>query len=69
MTPDVAADYADVIKTPMSFQDILEKLARHEYSTIDEVEVIYCRQAKHKSVIHKVTIGRYNANMEEQHDI
>lgn len=40
MTPDVAADYADVIKTPMSFQDILEKLARHEYSTIDEVEVI-----------------------------
>lgn len=38
VTPEVAPDYADIIETPMAFSDILERLANHEYSSIDQVE-------------------------------
>ncbi|KAI8646821.1 PHD-zinc-finger like domain-containing protein [Parasitella parasitica] len=35
---ELAPDYYDVIKEPMSFSDIQEKLALHRYSTVDEFE-------------------------------
>lgn len=36
---ELAPDYYDVIKEPMSFSDVQDKLALHRYSTIDEFEV------------------------------
>ncbi|KAL9545001.1 hypothetical protein MBANPS3_007349 [Mucor bainieri] len=35
---DLAPDYYDVIEEPMSFSEIQEKLALHQYSTVDEFE-------------------------------
>lgn len=39
VTADVAPDYADIIEKPMSFADIFEKFAAHEYTSIDEIQV------------------------------
>ncbi|KAF1802536.1 PHD-zinc-finger like domain-containing protein [Mucor lusitanicus] len=36
---DLAPDYYQVIEEPMSFSEIQEKLALHQYSTVDEFEV------------------------------
>lgn len=36
---DLAPDYYEVIEEPMSFSEIQEKLALHQYSTVDEFEV------------------------------
>ncbi|KAG2222904.1 hypothetical protein INT45_013535 [Circinella minor] len=38
VTPDVAPDYAEIIDTPMSFADILEKFSLHEYTSLEQVE-------------------------------
>ncbi|CAO3587655.1 unnamed protein product [Absidia cylindrospora] len=38
VTPDVAPDYLQFIERPMSFHDIIEKLAAHEYATLDAIE-------------------------------
>ncbi|KAK4514771.1 uncharacterized protein ATC70_002374 [Mucor velutinosus] len=35
---DLAPDYYEVIEEPMSFSEIQEKLALHQYSTVDEFE-------------------------------
>ncbi|EPB87506.1 hypothetical protein HMPREF1544_05700 [Mucor circinelloides 1006PhL] len=35
---ELAPDYYDVIQEPMSFSEIQEKLALHQYSTVDEFE-------------------------------
>lgn len=40
VTLELAPDYLDVIKQPMSFADIIEKLANHRYDNLDEFEVI-----------------------------
>ncbi|KAI9314570.1 hypothetical protein BX666DRAFT_1968030 [Dichotomocladium elegans] len=38
VTPDVAPDYTDIISTPMSFADILERFGVHEYTSLEQVE-------------------------------
>jgi hypothetical protein len=38
VTRDIASDYHDIIKSPMSFQDMIEKLSMHRYFTLDEFE-------------------------------
>ncbi|KAI8877833.1 Bromodomain-containing protein, partial [Backusella circina FSU 941] len=38
VTPELAADYYDIIKSPMSFEDMLEKLTGHIYLKINEFE-------------------------------
>ncbi|GAA5811396.1 hypothetical protein MFLAVUS_004831 [Mucor flavus] len=38
VTKDIASDYHDIIKSPMSFNDIIEKLSSHIYLTLDEFE-------------------------------
>ncbi|KAI8141930.1 hypothetical protein BJV82DRAFT_616493 [Fennellomyces sp. T-0311] len=38
VTPDVAPDYTEIIDTPMSFADILDKFSLHEYTSLDQVK-------------------------------
>ncbi|KAI9485157.1 hypothetical protein BDB00DRAFT_87978 [Zychaea mexicana] len=38
VTPDVAPDYSEIIDTPMSFAEILEKFSAHEYTSLEQVE-------------------------------
>ncbi|KAG2213468.1 hypothetical protein INT47_009142 [Mucor saturninus] len=37
VTRDMASDYYDIVKTPMSFADVLEKLSLHSYLTLDDL--------------------------------
>lgn len=37
VTRDIASDYYEIIKTPMSFADVIEKLSLHLYLTLDEL--------------------------------
>ncbi|KAI7893900.1 Bromodomain-containing protein, partial [Mucor mucedo] len=37
VTRDMASDYYDIVKTPMSFADVLEKLSLHLYLTLDNL--------------------------------
>ncbi|KAL0077484.1 Bromodomain-containing protein, partial [Phycomyces blakesleeanus] len=38
VTAEVAPDYNDIIKTPMSFFDIRERLSAHKYISLDQFE-------------------------------
>lgn len=38
VTKDIASDYHDIIKQPMSFNDVIEKLSCHLYLSLDEFE-------------------------------
>lgn len=37
MTRDIASDYYEIIKKPMSFTDVLDKLSQHFYLTLDDL--------------------------------
>lgn len=38
VTRELAPDYFDIVSTPMSFNDIIDKLSAHRYLTLDEFE-------------------------------
>ncbi|KAI8378258.1 Bromodomain-containing protein, partial [Choanephora cucurbitarum] len=38
VTKEIAPDYHDIIKQPMSFSDIIKKLNDHSYLSLDEFE-------------------------------
>ena len=57
VTPDVAPDYAEIIDTPMSFADILEKFSLHEYTSLEQVGVkqylfifVYSERGRKKNI-------------------
>jgi hypothetical protein len=59
VTLELAPDYLDVIKQPMSFADIIEKLANHRYDNLDEFESDLALIWKNSMTYNKAETGYY----------